>query len=99
MTTPHAKQVETVKEKGAKAYRDGLAIDACPYVIQSKQGRKFRRIWLAGYYEARGDTFTTKTVQYQFENGSEKAKIYEFQILRNGKPFNLEEMRDEHDAS
>ena len=48
----YAKQVDTIKAKGAKAYQDGRGIDSCPYKVATKQGRKFKRIWLAGYCEA-----------------------------------------------
>lgn len=49
------KQRQTIKDKGAKAYHDGLTIDACPYATLGEYSRRYRRIWLAGYYEARGD--------------------------------------------
>jgi ribosome modulation factor len=49
----YQKQLETIKAKGASAYQMGQAITACPYITLGKQGRKFKRIWLAGYCEAR----------------------------------------------
>lgn len=48
-----SKQKQTVKNKGAQAYRDGKSIDACPYATIGEYSRRFRRIWIAGYVEAR----------------------------------------------
>ncbi len=53
MSVKYDKQIETIKNKGAKAFKDGLTIDDCPYKVEGKQGRKFKRIWLAGYIDAR----------------------------------------------
>lgn len=64
MGDKYQKQIDTIKAKGAKAYEDGLTVDQCPYTVSSKQGRKFKRIWLAGYCEARGDMVVATTYSY-----------------------------------
>jgi len=57
MSANNTKAVETIKAKGAKAYKDGLGIDSCPYKLDGKISRRYRRIWLGGYYEASNDRF------------------------------------------
>lgn len=49
----HDKQIETIKQRGAAAFFSGQRVEDCPYKTPGKQGQKFRRIWIAGYVEAR----------------------------------------------
>lgn len=53
MSANYEKQIETIKTKGAIAYRSGLSIDSCPYARIGKNSLKFRRVWIAGYIEER----------------------------------------------
>lgn len=53
MSANFTKQAETIKAKGASAYYAGQSIDDCPYKLNGKQSRRYKRIWLAGFIEAR----------------------------------------------
>jgi hypothetical protein len=90
MSVKYDKQIETIKAKGAQAFKDGLTIEDCPYKIESKQGRKFKRIWLAGYCEER-DTPITVTEHKLLPGNNNSITIFE--LTRNGKPFSIEEYR------
>jgi hypothetical protein len=48
----NTKQTETVIAMGATAFRAGQAVSACPYIVLSKQGQKFAKLWRLGWYEA-----------------------------------------------
>lgn len=48
----YAVAVDNVRNKGALAFKRGQSIESCPYTNPTKQGRKFRRLWLEGYEEA-----------------------------------------------
>ena len=50
-------KVETsVIEQGTRAYREGRGMLTCPYKKNSKQARRFRRLWLDGYLMAQSGT-------------------------------------------
>ena len=67
MSDKYQKQIDTIKAKGAKAYEDGLTIDQCPYTTEGKQGRKFRRIWIAGYVDARDHIYHGEFISFEFK--------------------------------
>jgi ribosome modulation factor len=48
----NSKQAETIRAKGAQAFRNGQDKASCPYRIPTKQGQKFAKLWLTGWLEA-----------------------------------------------
>jgi ribosome modulation factor len=49
------KVTQSIYNKGAKTFHDGLTIDDCPYLAIDPFSKRHRATWLAGFNNARSE--------------------------------------------
>lgn len=77
MSEQHDKQCTTVKAKAIHAWFDGLSRNDNPYMITTKLGRRWARVWLDGFKQAEqgitcdtcGKILVKKTLHIEYSNG------------------------------